>query len=198
MTRPNPTASGRPLSAMAGFSLIEVMVALIIISIGLLGIAKLQAVALSSTGTAGKRSLAAVAAASLASSMHADRVYWCLAAAVGCLGPAPASATITGATVSSPNDANLVSGGQDCWNNRPCTAVQMAGYDLTAWAQSAQSFLPSYTATINCPVPGAANLPLTCTITITWTENTVAANNQGIVVGPAAFQTPTYILYVQP
>ena len=40
-----------------GFSLIEVMVALIIVSVGLLGIAKMQALAYASTGIAGKRSL---------------------------------------------------------------------------------------------------------------------------------------------
>jgi prepilin-type N-terminal cleavage/methylation domain-containing protein len=59
-----------------GFSLIEVLVALIVVSVGLLGIAKMQAVAYSSTGVASKRSLAAIEAASLASSMHANRAYW--------------------------------------------------------------------------------------------------------------------------
>jgi hypothetical protein len=74
----------------------------------------------------------------------------------------------------------------------------MASYDLTNWALSAQSMLPSYVATILCPLP-PANYPLTCTITLTWTENTVAANAQGNQgAGVAAFQTPTYILYVQP
>jgi type IV pilus assembly protein PilV len=190
-------AAGGTRRAAAGFSLVEVLVAMIVISIGLLGIAKLQAVALSSTSTGGKRALAAIQAASLASSMHADRAYWCLAATLYCSGPAPATATITGATVSSPSDPRLTSG-VNCWTSRPCTPVQMASYDLTTWATSAQSMLPSYTATIACPLP-PANYPLTCTITLTWTENTVAANAQGNQGGgTAAFQTPTYILYVQP
>jgi type IV pilus assembly protein PilV len=182
----------------AGFSLVEVLVALIVISIGLLGIAKLQAVALSSTSTAGKRSLAAIQAASLASSMHADRAYWCLSTTLGCLGPAPVTATISGATVTAASDPRLTSGA-DCWNSRPCTAVNMAAYDLTNWALSAQSILPGYTATIACPLPPAATYPLTCTITLTWTENTVAANAQGNQGGgTAAFQTPVYVLYVEP
>jgi type IV pilus assembly protein PilV len=191
MMRFEPFASGRPPRYGAGFSLIEVMVALIIISIGLLGIAKLQAVVLSSTGTAGKRSLGAVAAASIASSMHADRAYWSLASS--------ATATlISGATIASSPDPSLVSG-VDCWANAPCTTVQMAAYDLTQWAISAQTVLPSYQASILCPVPAAASLPNTCTITLTWTENTVAANQQGVVAaGVGQFQTPTYVLYVQP
>jgi type IV pilus assembly protein PilV len=190
MMRSKPFASRRPPRFGAGFSLIEVMVALIIISIGLLGIAKLQAVALSSTGTAGKRSLAAVEAASIASSMHADRAYWSLASSA-------IATVISGTTIASSPDPGLVSG-VDCWNSRPCTTVQMAAYDLTQWAVSAQTIFPSYQASILCPVP-AATLPNTCTITLTWTENTVAANQQGIVpAAGAAFQTPTYILYVQP
>ncbi|MGH8302669.1 MAG: type IV pilus modification PilV family protein, partial [Steroidobacteraceae bacterium] len=53
-----------------GFSLIEVLVALIVLSVGLLGIAKMEALALASNAVAGRRALAAIEAASLADSMH--------------------------------------------------------------------------------------------------------------------------------
>ena len=43
-----------------GFTLIEVLVALIVMSIGLLGVAKMQVVALSESSLAAKRSLAAM------------------------------------------------------------------------------------------------------------------------------------------
>src|ERR1700722_10857163 len=59
-----------------GFSLIEVMVAVVIICIGLLGIAKLQAMSLSNSTMSRQRAIAAIQAASLASSMHANRDFW--------------------------------------------------------------------------------------------------------------------------
>lgn len=193
MMRREHLRSGGCACSTAGFSLIEVMVALIIISIGLLGIAKLQAVALSSTATAGKRSLAAVEAASIASAMHADRVYWAATTA-------PAITNLSGAAVSSPSDGALVTG-IDCSviANQPCTPVRMAAYDLTTVAKSLQSALPSYAGQILCtPAFGAAN-PTVCTITLTWTETAAASNSQGVQTGAAAaFQTPTYVLYVEP
>jgi len=67
------------------------MVALVITAIGLLGIAKIQALAYSSTGSAGMRSLVAVQAAGLAASMHANRNYWS--------GLAPPVVTITKTTI---------------------------------------------------------------------------------------------------
>ena len=79
-----------------GFSLIEVMVAILIISIGLLGVAKMQALSLSNTGNSRLRALAAVEAGSIASMMQADRGYWTTVPTVG----ADLTATITGATVS--------------------------------------------------------------------------------------------------
>ncbi len=63
-----------------GFSLVEVMVALVVLSIGLLGIAKMQALSLSSTTIASMRSLAALEASSLAAAMHENRGYWATAA----------------------------------------------------------------------------------------------------------------------
>ena len=88
-----------------GFSLIEVMVALIIIAVGMLGIAKMQALALSTTESSGTRSLVAIEAASLAASMHADRDYWVggppsasFTVAVQTTGPGTNSVTITDPT----------------------------------------------------------------------------------------------------
>src|ERR1700733_15964795 len=83
-----------------GFSLIEVMVAILIISIGLLGVAKMQALSLSNTGNSRLRALAAVEAGSIASMMQADRGYWTTVPTVG----ADLTATITGATVSAASD----------------------------------------------------------------------------------------------
>jgi len=188
---PAAIPASRPRSA-AGFSLIEVMVALIIVSIGLLGIAKLQAVALSSTGTAGKRSLAAVEAASIASAMRADRTYWSKPGA-------PITTTLQGNSIASSSDGALVTG-VDCsvLGNQPCSPVQMAAYDLTTVATSLQTVLPNYLGTISCTDAVGLN-PTICTITLTWTENVVAANAQGVQgAAPAAFQTPTYVLYVDP
>ena len=62
-----------------GFSLVEVMVAVVVICVGLLGIAKMQAMALSNTNMSRQRSLAAIEAASIAASMHSNRQYWALA-----------------------------------------------------------------------------------------------------------------------
>lgn len=200
----------RPMvSGARGFSLIEVLVALIIISIGLLGIAKMQAIAYSSTGVAGKRSLAAIEAASLASSMHADRAYWSVS------GTAPLSTTIKGATVTASTDAALLVP-VDCTaaGAAPCTPAQVAAYDLSfggvngsSWAASLQSLLgTSDQAVIACVNPAPVQTPVTCTVTIKWSENQVALNSQeaaaanAAVAGnaPASLQLPSYTLYIQP
>ncbi len=92
------------MKKQSGFSLIEVMVALIIIAVGMLGIAKMQALALSTTQSSGTRSLVAIEAASLAASMHANRDYWATSApssftvSVQATGSGPSSVVITDPT----------------------------------------------------------------------------------------------------
>ncbi|HEY6922336.1 MAG TPA: prepilin-type N-terminal cleavage/methylation domain-containing protein [Steroidobacteraceae bacterium] len=191
----------------AGFSLVEVMVALLVVSIGMLGIAKMQALALSSTGTAKMRSLASIEAASLASTIHADRRYWFYI---------PSALTVT---VSS---AGAVASTQDSTLNStaaarpaactavppatPCTAAQIAAQDLGEWADGIIGILPPNSAsTITCNAP-TATLTVECRIDITWTENVVTsdigqsssatqAQNSSALQG---ITSSRYTLYVDP
>ncbi len=182
-----------------GFSLVEVLVTLIVLSIGLLGVAKLQALAYSSTGTASVRSLAAIQAASLASAMRANRAFWAAAST------ATSSITVQGASVTSA-DANftaLITLGVSCVvSGNPASAcsasaANVAAYDLQQWANALQQALPADGATIVC---ANANPPINCTITVTWSEKTVAINTQGRNTAAAAALagTQSYTLYVEP
>jgi type IV pilus assembly protein PilV len=184
------------MSQSQGFSLIEVMVALIVLSVGLLGIAKMQALSLSSTSIANKRSLAAIEAAALAAAMHENRGYWTSG------DPFNATINVAGSTVSvvagaGANLATSLAAGPDCLSPAgPCSVTDVAAYDLKNWANALPSLLPNDTVAINC---GAS--PVSCTINITWNENAVAINKQEAAAAAgatAAIQNPSYTLYVQP
>jgi type IV pilus assembly protein PilV len=180
--------------ACRGFSLVEVMVALVVCAIGLLGLAKMESLAVSSTSVAAARSIAAIQASSLAAAMHANKGYWAS-------GTAPASTTVT-----VNNNPNTVVISDPVLNSSPpnscsipgtnsCTSDQMAAFDVQNWATSLQTLLPGSFSTITCTTTTAT--PVTCTIQIQWTENAVAANaQQNFNLNP--LQTPTYVLYVQP
>lgn len=185
-------------SRAQGFTLVEVLVALIVISVGLLGVAKLQAVALSSTGIAGKRSMAALQAAGLASAMHADRSYW------SAITVPNTRVTATGNSFTSSDP--LLNPGASC-QGTTCSVSDMASYDLLQWAQSALLTLgTTYQGFIVCqPAVLTPNeIPANCQITLTWTENIVAtdatqaAAAQTNLGAPPKLQTPTYVLFVTP
>ena len=169
-----------------GFSLVEVMVALIVMSIGLLGIAKMQAAALSNTAVASTRSLAAIEASSLASSMHANRGYWSSNVVATTI-------TLRGETVT-PNVAPVA----DCVA-ASCTPAGLAAYDLQQWTTAALQVLPpDYQATITC---APTVTPPNCTIQIQWAEKSVAVNKDGQPPPGAdslALNFPKYELYVEP
>jgi type IV pilus assembly protein PilV len=178
----------RSIQRSRGFNLIEAMVALVIISVGLLGIAKMQALAMASTGSAKMRSLAALEAASLASALRADRTYW------SNITTAP-GVTVTfqdGAVKTSTDGALLAT--PVCESASACTtASDMVAYNLTNWAKDLATQMPKNTATLTCTA-GSATVPVTCTVVLNWAESRVAINNQ-------ATSTPlanTYTLYVEP
>jgi type IV pilus assembly protein PilV len=180
------------LNTMRGFSLIEVMVALIIIAVGMLGIAKMQALSLSTTETSGTRSLVAIEAASLAATMHTNRDYWVSGP------PAPTTnvsiATLTAGTPTISIDTFPTA--QNC-TTAACTAPQVAAYDVQQWAAALAKVVPAAAVVIACP----GNVtPVACTIQISYQENVISTNNAAAAAGSAAgaLSSAQYTLYVEP
>lgn len=182
-------SSRNTMGRVLGFSLVEVMVALIIICVGLLGIAKLQALMLSNTGASRMRALAALEASSIAATMHADRDYWA--------STPPATTTIDdtvgnkGITSTDSNlqtTPNCYTGGSDA----PCTAVKVAAFDLQNWLTDMYGTLRGSISYVVC----ATNVGVvSCTVTIKWQEQTVVANTQAAA---NTFQSQSYQLVVNP
>lgn len=174
-----------------GFTLLEVMVALVVTAIGLLGIAKIQALAYASTGSASSRSLVAIQAAGLAASMHANRNYWAN-------GSAPIPVTITGTGINDTTLNTTATTANYCYSGQsaPCSAATLAAFDLHTWANALNAMLPNSNpvTTITCPIA----LPTTCTIQVTWNEKSVAVNGEAAAGTTGTTFTPTYILYVEP
>jgi type IV pilus assembly protein PilV len=167
---------------VTGFSMVEVLVALVVLSVGLLGIAKMQALGMSSTNVAGKRALAATLADSLAATMHENQAYWASPAAIGTQNASVAA--VTSCVLGAPGFP------------APCSPTQLAAYDLQVWAQNLNGLLANAQGSVTCQ---AAN-PNTCLVTITWSEKTLAINTQGDAAAQAAGGTnnPTYTLFVEP
>jgi type IV pilus assembly protein PilV len=185
----------KPLTFSGGFTLLEVMIGLVVLSIGLLGIVKLESAAIGSTTVAAKRSLAALEGDSLAAMMHVNHGYWTST------DPVNSVITITGSTVTATtgaaNLATSIAAAPVCDNTHagPCTVTDMAAYDLKQWALlGLQPLLPNYTAVVSCN----ASTPIACTINITWSETSVATNSQETNIASASLQNPSYSLYVEP
>lgn len=182
-----------------GFSLIEMLVALLVISIGLLGIAKMQALALSNTSGGRLRAVAAIEAGGLVSVIASDRNYWgTLPSALSITVAKGSSApTISGSTaLASTSSCNVADSG----NIAPCTATQMAAYDLNSWAGEFQNVMNglgagNYFAQVTCNAYTKGVTQVTCQVTVNWTEQNVLANSTQSTTGMAA---PSYTLYINP
>jgi type IV pilus assembly protein PilV len=133
-----------------GFSLVEVLIALIIMSVGMLGIAGLYVQSMQ----AGRTSMLRHHAVNLASDI-ADRIR---------ANPTAGAAYIasTGA------DNNCVGQGVDC------SVDQMAAQDIFLWQQQAAAFLPAMGDGSQQVIVAynAAATPPTYTITVRWDEPT--------------------------
>jgi len=134
-----------------GFSLIEAMVALVVLSVGMLGIAGLFVTTLRSGGGAIYRMQAVNLAADLADRIRANR-----------------TANVAYAGAAADNNCYGAAAVADC------TPAQMAANDLLVWQNQVAQVLPAGNSVV--AVNGAA-VPYTYTITITWIEQGGAQMN---------------------
>lgn len=123
-----------------GFTLIEVMVAVIVLAIGLLGFAHLQITSLKNNQSAQSRTIATVMAADILDKMRANQT----AAQAGSYALAI--------------DANP-----------PTDPGNVAGEDIADWLNTLATELPNGDGAINC-VAFNITTPFVCDITITWRE----------------------------
>ena len=130
---------------LAGFTLLEVMVALLIFSIGLLGLAGLQGSSLQNNKTADLRSIAVIAAHDMAERIRANgrdknQVYDNIATGI----PTPAT---------------------DCISTASCTSPsQIRDWDNYEWQTMLKNSLPSGRGTVAPNADGAL------VITVMWDE----------------------------
>lgn len=131
----------------AGFSIVEAMVALLVLAVGMLGVAGLYVTTLRASGSA----LFRTQAVSFASDM-ADRIR--------------ANPNAGAAYEAADADNSCVDGGVDC------TPALMAADDLFHWRRQMAEILPD-DGDANTPqgtVVVTAGTPRTYTITVTWSE----------------------------
>lgn len=155
------------LSRQRGVSLIEVLMAVLIFSIGLIGLAGLMIMATRSNHTAYLRTQATFLATSMADRMRAN----------------PMGVWSNAYNVTVPTTAT-----QACDSTTACTPVQLATYDLRAWSDQLTAFLPNPSGTINCSSASTGYTPVgnqvgmrppyggNCTMSITWDERGLAGD----------------------
>lgn len=128
-----------------GFSLLEVLVSLVILSIGLLGLAGIQGVSLKNNTSASHRTQATLASYDVMDRMRSNSIQ---------INQYLSSNTL-------PTAATNIVG---CSASSGCSATQMAEDDLFEWNQILTSTLPSGTGSVTAS--GSVY-----TITVNWDDN---------------------------
>ncbi len=162
--------------AESGFSMIEILVTIVIISIALLGSAGLQAYSLKTNQGGQFRNQAAFLVADIVERMEANKKYAADIASLTAYGDSTSMTTST----------------TDC-SSTNCTSAQLAAYDMTQWQLAIASAVPSGTGTVS----GVAGNPATYSISVNWvdrkTNTTYTAASAAAVTEPFSIKTTSII-----
>lgn len=147
-------------SKQHGFSLIEALVAFLILSVGMLGIASLQIISLKAGRTATMRTVAVIKSEEILERIRNNQTA---------LDPAtPASYVVLA------GDPGVDSGCGNSASLTVCTVAQMAKDDIFNWKKELRNSLPNNsntTASIEVLAKTPGTLPTaTVTVTISWQE----------------------------
>lgn len=144
------------LYSQKGFSLIEALVAFLVLSVGMLGIASLQTMSIKAGHTASLRSVAVVKVEEIMERMRSNRT-------------ALPSYIVSTSGTGTNHGCDDLSG-----SVKSCTDVEMAQYDVFQWKQGLTEALPpnvTTTGSIAVISPGAVGQGVsTVTVTVNWQE----------------------------
>lgn len=152
------------IPGQAGVTLIEALITLLIMSIGLLGIAALQVVALQEGASSSRHSQAVWLSYDMADRMRANLVDTNPDPAVEVWIPGGATDPYDGIHV----DASMAPGGPACGVGDNCLPDQMAAYDTDQWLLGLQG-MPNGTGTVNF-FPGMGGARGLYRVRVMWDE----------------------------
>jgi type IV pilus assembly protein PilV len=155
-----------PLTRASGFTLLEVLIAVLVLAIGLLGMASLQVAGLRNNQSAYYRSQATQLAYDMADRMRANPVG-----------------------LNNGNYNNQAPTNENCVTST-CSAAQMAGYDLAEWTAELTAQLPSGAGVVcidgtpndgTAAAPACDNAGAVYAIKVWWDDDRSGAANQRFV-----------------
>ncbi len=168
LRRVPPRAAQWPKRRLAlGFGLLEVLVALVILAVGLLGIAGLLITEVKENGSAYLRQQAVQSAYDILDSMRANQVEAIAGAYNMCnLQGGGCPSGVSGGTVAAPSVQCAPTASST--TTVACTPAQMASYDVYRWASADLSQLPNGAGAVSTVASGSA---VVVTVTVQWSNN---------------------------
>lgn len=174
-----------PVKLQRGFTLIETMIALLIFSIGLMGMAALMVLSVKTNQSAYLRTQASFLAQSMADRMRANT-----------------------SLINSYNGSYsyATAGASDSCAAAACSPLAMVDRDRAVWSQQLIDSLPNPTAVVACNGgvlgtalhAGAAPFSGLCSLTISWNEATLRRGELGAAPEDAVADMQTFAWVFQP